>query len=47
MNSDKEQKNKGIVPSSNQGLARYSSALIKRGLNLASLLEQSETAKPS
>lgn len=41
MSSDKEQKGKGIVPSGNRRLARYSSEPIKRGLDLAKVLESS------
>lgn len=44
MNSDKEQRNEGIVPSGNQGLTRYSSDLVERGLNLAKKLNKSEAA---
>lgn len=44
MNNDKEQRNKGIVPSGNQGLTRYSSDLVERGLNLAKKLNKSEAA---
>ena len=41
MSSKKDQKNESIIPSSNRGLARYSSELIGRGLDLAKELEQS------
>lgn len=42
MGSDKDQNNKNIIPSRDRGLARYSSKLIVRGLDLAKALEQSE-----
>lgn len=44
MSSDKNQNNESIIPSENRGLARYSSKLIGRGLDLAKALEQSKVA---
>jgi WD40 repeat protein len=41
MDSDKEQRSKGIVPAGNRGLTRYTS-LIDRGLDLAKELDKSE-----
>ena len=45
MNSDKQQKNQLIVPAANPRLARYSSNLIKKGLDLANKLDRSKTIK--
>lgn len=42
MSSDKELKNKDIVPVGERGLIRYSSRLIQRGLDLAKELNKSE-----
>jgi WD40 repeat protein len=44
MSSDKEARNKGIVPAGNRELTRYSSRLIQRGLDLAKELNKSEAA---
>lgn len=44
MSSDKEPRNKGIVPAGNRELTRYSSRLIQRGLDLAKELNKSEAA---
>jgi WD40 repeat protein len=44
MSSDKEQNNQLIVPSGNPRLARYSSDLIKRGLDLAKKLDRAKAA---
>lgn len=44
MSSDKQEKNQLIVPVANPRLARYSSDLIKRGLDLAKKLDRSKPA---
>jgi hypothetical protein len=44
MSSDKELKNESIVPSKTKGLTKYSSGLIRRGLDLAKKLDRSDVA---